>query len=84
MKRCMRGHAMTESNSLWYPHTSNGKLYAACRACNTLRKRLRYRSDPDYQKRERARCLANYHRRQNMAMAEPSPSNIEPNPLPLL
>lgn len=54
MKRCRRGHAMTAKNSRPHRNTYSGKVYYACRRCETLLQMTKYKSDEDY----RAAALA--------------------------
>lgn len=59
---CKRGHVMDEKNSKRYVHGSNGKVYTRCRKCECRWRKLRYRNDWEFCKKERLRCRINYHK----------------------
>ena len=63
---CCRGHRFNETNAKWIRH-ANGKYYAQCRICNSLRMKLRYRHDENFRNRERQRSLARYYEKKENA-----------------
>lgn len=61
LKHCRRGHAQTEANRQPYCQSSNGHQYYRCRACHSLRLKLKYRNDAEHREKEKRRNLDRYY-----------------------
>ena len=66
---CKRGHPRDKAVTRWQVH-ENGRAYRACRACQRLCARLRYRNDDNYREKEKQRTLANYYARTGRGEAQ--------------
>lgn len=82
--RCKNGHPATDANTRRHKR-SDGYSYLSCAVCNAERERLRYKTNPEYRERSKARALQRYHQsRQNLNPPMiGSPPNSEPIPEPL-
>lgn len=57
--RCRRGHLFYEKNT--YVRNRDGKTYRVCRKCESIRRRLRYKTNVDTREKHKTRELKRYY-----------------------
>lgn len=75
---CQRGHPWSEFGR---PYTKGGKTYHQCRKCAFAKRKLRYRNDPEYREKEKARALTRYYKQKETHLGptdETRPPACEP------